>query len=183
MAGAAPIEKPREKVSPLRITFSTERGGVEYFLNPESEDIYITINSKDVSQSLEQTSDLDDSQGSTDSGSESGEQSVSSMEMKSSTDTLLQSEASEELTEKVLEYLRKAQEAFYTTDFELALSYVEKSLQLKASAEGFALKGSILYMSDKLVGAKKAWNQALQLNPDMPGVIDMLNRIKKENRG
>lgn len=157
-----------DSTAPLKIRFNTANGGIEYRLNPEDQDIYITVNTKSVTNS--EFESLNNDSSNTDKDNEHNL--VDSIALSKMT--------SKELTEKVLANLRKAQEAFYKNDYDQALEYTNKSLDLKKTAEGFALEGSIYYMQDKLQEAQISWNKALQINPDIPGVMDMLKRINKE---
>ncbi len=84
--------------------------------------------------------------------------------------------------QQVLAEIRKAQEFFYQKRFPEALDMVKFSLQKQETSDGYALMGSILYMMDDMPAAKEAWLQSLRLNPDMPAVIQMLNKLKKANK-
>ena len=70
-----------------------------------------------------------------------------------------------------------AQEHFYKQEFERALEYVDHSIALHETAEANALKGSILLMLKRPVEAREFWERALRLNPDMPGVDDIIQLL------
>jgi len=63
--------------------------------------------------------------------------------------------------------------------FDEALDMVKFSLQKQETAEGYALMGSILYMMDDKEAARDSWEQTLRLNPDMPAVNQMMDRLKR----
>ena len=56
----------------------------------------------------------------------------------------------------------------------------QQSLDKHETAEGHALMGSILYMTDNKAGARTAWKRSLKLNPDMPNVVNMLEKLDSE---
>jgi hypothetical protein len=82
-----------------------------------------------------------------------------------------------DVTDKVLSGIRKAQEFFYQKRYNEALDMVRSSLDARPTAEGHALAGSIHYMLGQPGLAKRHWQQALRLNPDMPAVVNMLEKI------
>lgn len=82
-----------------------------------------------------------------------------------------------DVTDKVLQGIRKSQEYFYQKRYPEALRMVRQSLEARSTAEGHALAGSIHYMMGATGLARRHWQQALRLNPDMPAVTNMLERI------
>lgn len=75
-----------------------------------------------------------------------------------------------ELILKVEEALRLiilTQNEFYNQDFEKAFEYIEQSLQAFETAQGYALKGSILYFQGKRLEAVNSWRMALRFDPDI----------------
>lgn len=80
---------------------------------------------------------------------------------------------------QVIAEIRKAQEFFYQQKFPEALEMTESSLNKKETAEGFALKGSIHYVMGDKAPALEAWKQSLKLNPDMPKVVHMIQKIQE----
>lgn len=86
-------------------------------------------------------------------------------------------EAPQDVTDKVLLGIRKAQEFFYQRRYPEALDMVRQSLNARPTAEGHALAGSIHYMMGATGLARRHWQQALRLNPDMPAVVNMLDKI------
>lgn len=81
---------------------------------------------------------------------------------------------------KVIAEIRKAQEFFYQKRYAEALDMVKLSLQKQETADGYALMGSVLYMMGDSDGARDSWMQTLRLNPDMPAVGNMLQRLNEE---
>ena len=86
--------------------------------------------------------------------------------------------SNEDVTGKVLAGIRKAQELFYQKRYPEALQMVRQSLDAQPTAEGHALAGSICYMMSKNGLARRHWEEALRLNPDMPAVVNMLERTR-----
>jgi hypothetical protein len=87
-------------------------------------------------------------------------------------------QSNEDVTGKVLAGIRKAQELFYQKRYPEALQMVRQSLDAQSTAEGHALAGSICYMMGKNGLARRHWEDALRLNPDMPAVVNMLERTR-----
>ena len=88
----------------------------------------------------------------------------------------------EDITGKVLAGIRRAQELFYQKQYTQALEMVKQSLDAQPTAEGHALAGSIYYMLGQNKPARTQWQEALQLNPDMPAIVNMLKKTAG-NRG
>jgi hypothetical protein len=85
---------------------------------------------------------------------------------------------SEDVTSKVLAGIRKAQELFYQKRYPEAMQAVKSSLDARPTAEGYALAGSIHYMMGQGGMARRQWMEALRLNPDMPSVVNMLEKTR-----
>ncbi|MEO1022475.1 MAG: hypothetical protein AAFW89_08010 [Bacteroidota bacterium] len=77
-----------------------------------------------------------------------------------------------------LRFIIQAQVAFYARNLEDALHYVEQSLSLFETAQGYALKGSLQYLNGDKVAAQNSWDKAVKFDPDIyiPG-ISVLNQI------
>jgi hypothetical protein len=84
----------------------------------------------------------------------------------------------EDVTSRVLAGIRKAQELFYQKRYPEALQAVRSSLDARPTAEGYALAGSIHYMMGQGGMARRQWMEALRLNPDMPAVVNMLEKTR-----
>jgi hypothetical protein len=84
----------------------------------------------------------------------------------------------EDVTSRVLTGIRKAQELFYQKRYPEALQAVRSSLDARPTAEGHALAGSIQYMQGQNGMARREWMEALRLNPDMPAVLNMLEKTR-----
>ena len=152
------------KNAPMSVSYRTDRGTVIYYINPQNEDIYLTISAEVPESSIGEDDTLKNSADSSD---------AMTIDTAGSS-SFTQNRAP--LTGKVLQELRKAQESFYGADYQQALHHVNESLKLQKSAEGYALRGTILYMQQDIRGAEYSWQEALKYNPDMPGVVDMLSR-------
>lgn len=101
-------------------------------------------------------------------------------EIKSSPEIL---EFSEEIYSKIDEALRfivKAQNAFYSRDLEHAFLFVNQSLELFETAQGYALKGSFYYFEGNREEAQRNWQMALKFNPDLyiPDMETLEERVK-----
>lgn len=84
----------------------------------------------------------------------------------------------EDVTAKVLSGIRRAQELFYQKQYPEAMLAVRSSLDARSTAEGHALAGSIHFMQGQTGMARRQWLQALRLNPDMPAVVNMLEKTR-----
>jgi hypothetical protein len=84
----------------------------------------------------------------------------------------------EDVTSKVLTGIRRAQELFYQKRYPEAMQAVRSSLDARPTAEGHALAGSIHYMQGQGGMARRQWMEALRLNPDMPAVVNMLEKTR-----
>ena len=73
--------------------------------------------------------------------------------------------------------LAQAQNSFYSGDYQRALQQVNNSIDIRQSAEAYALKGSIYYMLGDLGNARKNWLNSLRINNNIQGVRQMLNII------
>ena len=74
------------------------------------------------------------------------------------------------LSDGVDESLRliiKAQNAFYEREIKKALTFVDESLEIFETAQGYALKGSLHYLIKERDQAEKYWELAVRLNPDI----------------
>ncbi len=91
------------------------------------------------------------------------------------------SDLNREGLERVLAEIRRAQEWFYQKKYPEALDMTKLSIQKQETAEAYALMGSILFMMGDKQGARESWIQSLRLNPDMPSVSAMLERLKNDN--
>jgi len=85
-------------------------------------------------------------------------------------------------TLKVTSSIRKAQDAFYKGSYEEAQILARKSIEARPTPEAHALAGSIAWTLKDYQLARFHWKQALTLDPDFPGVADMLARIPAETR-
>ena len=103
-------------------------------------------------------------------------------EIKQSTEIL---EYEKTLSNKVNETLRLiilAQNEFYQRDIEGAFKYVNESLKLFETAQGYALKGSLYYLKGNKIEAQQSWDKAIRFNPDIfiPDVEVLDQLIKTE---
>lgn len=84
----------------------------------------------------------------------------------------------EDVTAKVLSGIRRAQEFFYQKRYPEAMQAVRSSLDARSTAEGHALAGSIHFMQGQTGMARRQWMEALRINPDMPAVVNMLEKTR-----
>ncbi len=66
-----------------------------------------------------------------------------------------------------VKYIRMSQEFLYIDDYNTALDYANESIKIIPTAEGYALKGSILYMMGDEQAAKESWMLALKIDPEI----------------
>lgn len=83
-------------------------------------------------------------------------------------------------TLKVTASIRKAQDAFYRGSYEEAQILARKSIETQPTPEAHALAGSIAWTVKDYPLARFHWKQALSLDPEFPGVSDMLARLPAE---
>ena len=100
--------------------------------------------------------------------------------VKNSNDTLAVNNVNDSTVRSAIAEIRVAQEKFYKQEYSEALEHIDNSLSMYETAENLALKGSILFMMNKKSEAGKFWNKALEINPDMPGIKNMMRLIDKE---
>lgn len=91
-------------------------------------------------------------------------------------------DAEYDLVDKVLRYIVLAQNEFYKKNFEKAFALVDKSLDTYETAQGYALKGSLYYMTDNTDLAIENWDKAKDIEPNIyiPEMEILEKRIKKE---
>jgi tetratricopeptide (TPR) repeat protein len=77
-------------------------------------------------------------------------------------------------TSEVLKNIYEAQKLYYTNNYKEALTYVQKSLQLKETALGYALEGTIFLSLGNRKLAIESWKKALSLDPNMEEVRTIL---------
>lgn len=75
---------------------------------------------------------------------------------------------------KVVQRIRKSQELFYAGRYPEAEDQVRRANELKATAEGLALAGSIAWVRKDKEGARRHWLAARELDPDFPGLSAVL---------
>jgi len=76
----------------------------------------------------------------------------------------------QELKDKVDRTLRLiilAQSEFYKRDFDQAFKYVDESLNIYETAQGYALKGSLNYLRGNKLEAQQNWDKAIRFNPSI----------------
>ncbi|MBD3289399.1 hypothetical protein GF337_11405 [candidate division KSB1 bacterium] len=83
------------------------------------------------------------------------------------------------LTDDILSDLNRAQSYFYEGDYSNAMREVKKSIKKKPTASAYALGGSIFYMNGETDRAIDAWETALEINPAMKEVENILRQVKK----
>ncbi len=106
------------------------------------------------------------------------------VELESSSEIL---EYDAELRNKVDQTLRlivQAQNAFYSRNIDQALDFVNQSLAIYETAQGYALKGSLFYLKGNKEEAQKNWEMATRFNPDIYiPEIEVLDIIIKTDPG
>lgn len=86
--------------------------------------------------------------------------------------------ATDSVTRLVVAGIRRGQDLFLRGEHERARQETEATLALRPTAEAHALAGSIRWTTGDRTGARKAWQEALRLDPAQPGVADMLARTE-----
>lgn len=70
--------------------------------------------------------------------------------------------------QRALKNYRMAQEALLRKQYDKAMLYIDACLLEGETAEALAFKGSVFYLQGNKTEAKKLWQKARQLDPDMP---------------
>lgn len=83
-------------------------------------------------------------------------------------------------TRKIVQFLRESQEAFYEKDYDKSMKSVNNALAISPTAEAYALKGSIYYMQGKIGNAKLFWEKTLEMNQNIAGINEMLQKLKRQ---
>lgn len=77
-----------------------------------------------------------------------------------------------------LRFIILAQFAYFERDFNKALTQIDESLKLFETTEGYALKGTLQYLTGKKVEAQKSWEKAGNLSPEFFAPdLDVLDQI------
>jgi len=79
--------------------------------------------------------------------------------------------------DEVVADIRHAQEYFYKQDYSSAMRLAKAAQEIRPTAEGFALQGSIHYMLNDKPAARFYWTEALKLNPNIPEVTEALSKL------
>ena len=82
------------------------------------------------------------------------------------------------LTDEILADLNTAQSHFYRGEYTEALQVLQESIKKKPTASAYALGGSIYYVNGDLDKAIEAWEIALQINPQMTEIKNILAQVK-----
>ncbi len=84
-----------------------------------------------------------------------------------------------DLTDEIVRDINLAQKMFYERRYEEALEVLKASLEKKKTATAYALGGSIYYVNGEIEQAVSAWENALQINPHLEQVSELVKRLKK----
>lgn len=78
---------------------------------------------------------------------------------------------------KVVQCIRRSQELFYAGRYAEAEDNARRANELKPTAEGLALAGSISWVRKDRANARRNWLAARELDPDFPGLADVLDSV------
>jgi len=92
-----------------------------------------------------------------------------------STVTITTNKTPDSTLRKVVSHIRKSQELFYAGRYAEAEDKARRANELKPTAEGLALAGSIAWVRKDKDGAMRNWTQARELDPEFPGLAAMLD--------
>lgn len=84
-------------------------------------------------------------------------------------------EGSDSTVRKVVQHIRKSQELFYAGRYAEAEDNARRANELKPTAEGLALAGSISWVRKDRESARRHWLAARDLDPDFPGLAGVLD--------
>lgn len=85
----------------------------------------------------------------------------------------------EHLTDEIVRDINLAQRLFYERKYEEALRTLKASLQKRKTATAYALGGSIYYVNGDVAAAVNAWENALEINPNLEEVRQLVVRYKE----
>jgi len=88
-------------------------------------------------------------------------------------------QSSETLTDEIIQDINLAQKLFYERKYEDALRILRASLDKKPTATAYALGGSIYYVNGDVDAAVNAWRNALEINPNLDQVKELVRRYGK----
>ena len=88
--------------------------------------------------------------------------------------------ADENLTDDIIRDINLAQKLFYQQKYEQALSVLNASLKKQETASAYALGGSIYFVNGDVAEAVRAWENALQINPGLDEIKQLVARFKKD---
>lgn len=84
-----------------------------------------------------------------------------------------------------LRFMIQAQLAYYKRDLAGALEFINESLKLFETTEGYALKGSLQYLRGNRLGAQKSWEKATEFSPDFlipdTDILDQIIKTELQN--
>jgi len=89
------------------------------------------------------------------------------IEIRNSPEMVLLEEELYEDVSRALRMLILSQNSFYAQDIDEALNNINRSLEFFKTAQGYALKGTILYFKGDKVEAVNSWRMALRYDPDI----------------
>jgi hypothetical protein len=84
-------------------------------------------------------------------------------------------EAPDSTVRKVVQLIRRSQEMFYAGRYAEAEDNARRANELKPTAEGLALAGSISWVRKDRQTARRHWQAARELDPDFPGLAEVLD--------
>jgi tetratricopeptide (TPR) repeat protein len=84
----------------------------------------------------------------------------------------------EMLTDEIIRDINLAQKLFYERRYSEALNVLQASLQRKKTATAYALGGSIYFVNGEMASAVQAWENAIQINPNLEDVRQLIMRYK-----
>ncbi|KAA3657932.1 MAG: hypothetical protein DWQ10_12200 [Calditrichaeota bacterium] len=87
-------------------------------------------------------------------------------------------DASEDLTDDIIQDINLAQQLFYQNEYDEALKILNASLEKKKTASAYALGGSIYFVSGDTDEAVRAWENALKINPGLDELKGLVARYK-----
>ncbi len=178
---------PKENTTKMQISYGNKSAKVNLLIDVNAQDINLKMSGHPKRMSkfpwLDAPNNQSPSADSTNTGPQSRpqpskEQAKAEDPWGDVMDIPRKNDLSKKELEQVLTEIRKAQEFFYKKQYQESLEMTKQSLEKQQTAEGYALMGSILYMMGDKSGAKQSWKQSLRLNPDMPAVTQMLEKLK-----
>ena len=80
----------------------------------------------------------------------------------------------------IFDHIDKSRRLYYKKKYGLALNEIQESLKVSETAAAYALQGTLYLALDDTTSAVASWKKALEINPNMKEVKDILEFYQNE---